>query len=284
MGLRKRISSILLIVCAAGILLPVLSNNFSLNPVSREEFVRQLEGTMALGRVWTEFKAKQVMGQPNCFLLHMIEDMADMSGETGFYRITAGYLKQSAPSLWNRLIDEHAAIRPVTPSESGKLEDYQRWTLYALAPDQFSIAPDEKKQMFSENEHHWGSLTHQLISLYVYRKYQKADADELISHLCERIAFEALWDIRVTDLYLQRVSFILAAGRADLIRPRWVERIIANQEPDGGWTSDWYGWGPDLFRFRFKKQGTNAHTSIQGLWALYMLKYRYPEWIEQHYN
>jgi hypothetical protein len=27
-----------------------------------------------------------------------------------------------------------------------------------------------------------------------------------------------------------------------------------------------------------------GHTTVQGAWALYMLKYRYAQWIEQHYH
>ena len=134
--------------------------------------------------------------------------------------------------------------------------------------------------MFSPKAHYWGSLTHQVFSLYIYRKHQgkTSELDSLLDHLCERIAFEAFWDIRVTDLYLQRIAFLLAAGRPDLVKRRWVERLLEHQTESGGWQPAWHGWGPDLFRFSLEEDPPNAHATVQGAWVLYMLKYRYPNW------
>jgi hypothetical protein len=88
----------------------------------------------------------------------------------------------------------------------------------------------------------------------------------------------------VTDLYLQRIAFILAAGRSDLVKRRWVERAIASQTEDGGWVASWHGWGPGLFAVRFSPEAPNSHTTVQGAWILYQLKYRYPAWIERNYR
>ena len=46
---------------------------------------------------------------------------------------------------------------------------------------------------------------------------------------------------------------LLAAGRPDLVKRRWVERVLAKQEHDGGWIESWYGWGPRLFEVRLQK-------------------------------
>jgi len=262
----------------------ILDNNFSFRSKSYREFVSQLDDSMLFGTAWMTARTGQLTQRPNLFLIHMIDDMADMSEEARLRRIVEIYLEIPGDSLWRRLADKSAEIKPPTRSESDQLEDYQRWTLYALAPAAVPLNAEEKASMFSENAHHWGSLTHQLISLYAYWKYQGEDVDTLLDHLSERIAFEAIWDIRVTDLYLQRVAFLLSVGRPDLVRPRWVERIIAKQDTDGGWSADWHGWGPDILRFQWKQQGANAHTTVQGMWALYMLKYRYPEWIKQNYR
>ena len=140
--------------------------------------------------------------------------------------------------------------------------------------------------MFAPNRFMWGSRTHQLFALLLYREYgnHSQAVDDLINHLCERIALEAQWDVRVTDLYLQRIAFILAAGRPDLIKRRLVERAMANQKQDGGWIASWYGWGPKLFEYSFRQPATNSHTTVQAVWALYLLKYRFPTWIEQTFK
>jgi hypothetical protein len=140
--------------------------------------------------------------------------------------------------------------------------------------------------MFAPDRFMWGSRTHQLFSLILYRNRAENSArvNDLVNHLCEKIAMEARWDVRVTDLYLQRIAFVLAAGRPDLIKRRWVERAIAGQTATGGWVSSWYGWGPGLIAFSFRGQVPNSHTTVQGAWILYMLKYRYPDWIELNYR
>lgn len=262
----------------------ILNNNFSFRSKSYGEFVSQLDDAVLFGTAWMTARTGQVLQYQNLFLIHIIDDMADMSEEPRLRRMVEVYLEMPGNSLWRRLADKQAEVKPMSRSELDQLEDYQRWTLYALAPAEVPLNAEEKADMFSENAHHWGSLTHQLISLYVYWKYQGEDVDALLDHLSERIAFEAIWDIRITDFYLQRVAFLLAVGRPDLVKPRWVERIIAKQDTDGGWSADWHGWGPDILRFQWKQQGTNAHTTVQGMWALYMLKYRYPEWIKKNYR
>jgi len=90
--------------------------------------------------------------------------------------------------------------------------------------------------VFSTDKYIWGKRTHQLIALTLYRKHGENSlvVHNLTNNLCEGIAFEANWDISLTDLYLQRIAFLLAAGRPDLVKRRWAERILAGQEEDGG--------------------------------------------------
>ena len=100
----------------------------------------------------------------------------------------------------------------------------------------------------------------------------------------ERIAREAAVDFRVTDLYLQRLAFLVAAGRPDLVRPRWVERAFAAQQSDGGWLQDWHGWSRTPYRYSLAEESPTAHATAEGMWLACMLKYRYPDWIEQNYK
>jgi hypothetical protein len=149
------------------------------------------------------------------------------------------------------------------------------------------LEDEDRASMLSPSRHRRGSLTHQLFALCILRQRGRSDEnlDSLVNTLCERVAAEAFWGFRVTDLYLQRVAFLLAAGRPDLVKPRWVERILAWQQENGGWKASWYScWGPGVFAFRWGPQVPNAHTTAQGVWLLYMLKYRYPQWIVENYR
>ena len=74
------------------------------------------------------------------------------------------------------------------------------------------------------------------------------------------------------------------AGHPDLIRSRWVDRILSGQQADGGWTWAWFGWGPQFFQFRVPEERSSAHPTAQGLWIAYMLKYRYSDWVKRNYR
>ena len=218
----------------------------------------------------------------------MVADMADLSADPRLRKVVANFLADPlVPSdyFWRRMLDSSAKVRRPTRPQLDSLPEHQRWFVYAIAPHEVELTDAERTAMFDRDRFVWGSRTHQLFALILYRaRVDNSPAvTALINHLCEKIAFEEYWDIRVTDLYLQRMAFILAAGRSDLIKRRWVERAIASQEKDGGWVYSWHGWGPRLFAFSFRRAIPNSHTTIQGVWVLYMLKYRYPEWIQRNY-
>jgi hypothetical protein len=118
--------------------------------------------------------------------------------------------------------------------------------------------------------------------MYRYYNGGSPELNSTINHLAEKVARDAHFDFRVNDSYPQRSAFILAADRPDLIRRRWIERLLDYQHPDGNWNCCWYGWCKGIFEF-----GTNPdteHTTVQAAWALYLLKYRFPQWTQQHFQ
>ena len=182
------------------------------------------------------------------------------------------------------MFDPSAGGAPPTRQELNRIEDYNRWLAFALAPREVELTAAERAAMFAPDRFIWGSRTHQLLAIMMYRDRVDGSpgVQQLIDHLCDGIAREARWDVRVTDLYMQRLAFILAAGRPDLVRRRWVERVIACQKPSGGWVANWCGLGPRILQLRLRPMSPNSHTTIQALWLLSMLKYRYPVWIDEH--
>jgi hypothetical protein len=159
------------------------------------------------------------------------------------------------------------------------------WDAYAIAPDRVVISNSQRANMFSPTKYYWGRRHHQLLALVMYRYYNGGyeELNSTINHLAEKVARDAHFDFRVNDSYVQRNAFILGAARPDLIRSRWIERALDYQRPDGSWASCWYGWCRGILEFRFGDYGPD-HPTVQAAWAQYMLKYRYPQWIEQHYQ
>jgi hypothetical protein len=282
---RWLIGGVVTLSCAVGLL--VCNNNYSFSRVPSQVFRIRLDRAIADGTEWvTKNKRELAIEQPNPALLYMIGDMADLSKLPRLRRIVDLHLETSPNYPGRRLIDEKATFLPPRPDDLAGLDDYKRWILHACAAAEFPLEEGDRASMLSPTLHRRGSLTHQLFTLCILRQRGRSDKnlDGLVDTLCERVAAEAVWDFRVTDLYLQRVAFLLAAGRPNLVKSRWVERILAGQQEDGGWKGSWYNWGPGVFVFRMTPQVPNAHTTVQGVWLLYMLKYRYPQWIEENYR
>jgi len=272
----------LLFTAGAGLLLALINNNVTWRPATHQAFLAQLDHSLNLGTAWTLKETEDT----NSALVYMIGDMADISRDRRLRKIVEGYLANPyhANSIWTRMLDPARQVTPPTRQQLERYQDYQRWFLYAVAPREVELTASERADMFEPDRYVWGSRTHQLLALILYRnRVDNSPAIQaLINHLCEKIANEANWDIRVTDLYLQRLAFLFAAGRPDLVKSRWVERAMACQKQDGGWVGSWCGWGPRVFEFH-AHPAPDSHATTQAVWLLYMLKYRYPGWIEQHY-
>ena len=118
--------------------------------------------------------------------------------------------------------------------------------------------------------------------MYRYYNGGSEELNNTINYLAEKIARDAHYDVRVNDSYIQRSAFMFASNRPDLVRSRWVDRILDYQRADGSWADCWYGWCRGILEFRLEDRP--AHTTIQGAWTLYMLKYRFSPWIDQHYH
>jgi hypothetical protein len=294
--LRLSLAITALLALTAGLL--VVNNNVSLSGLSRVNFVKNLDRSLAASSGWiAEQFSSNASGEliatdlglelvTNTALLHMLVDSSAISGDPRLQdvssKIVATYRK-GQPALTAKLVDPAIAG---TPRNSTDLEEYQRWILHAISPAASPLSAAELADMFSPGKFRMYDATHQLFALYIYRKFngETPELSRLMDRLEGRIAEEAALDFRVSDLYLQRIAFLLAAGRPDLVKPRWVERALAAQQSDGGWRYTWHGWGPHVFGYRFSDTHSVAHATAQGMWLTNMLKYRYPEWIEKNYK
>ncbi|MHC4156757.1 MAG: hypothetical protein ACYST6_17825 [Planctomycetota bacterium] len=135
--------------------------------------------------------------------------------------------------------------------------------------------------MFDPERWQQRKLTHQLDALLMLSKTTgpSEDLDKLIEHLCHRLSRQLTYDIAVVDIYIQKVTFILRAGFPQEIRRRWVERIIANQLPDGGWNDRWLCLTSDSNKpiFALHQPASDQHATLQALTMLYLVRYKYPE-------
>jgi hypothetical protein len=266
----------------------LFNNNFSLTHRSRVAFNAQLDADLdhAIGWIATHPRDSET----NPALMYMISDMERMSGDTRLRTLLNDYAKHLSASfdpldsVWSRLANREAAVPMLSGADLRGAGFEQKWDAYGIAPNNVQLTTEGRADMFSPTKYYWGLRHHQLLALVIYRDFNggSPDLDRTMSHLSEKIARDAHYDFRVSDSYVQRTAFVLAAGRPDLIRDRWVERILDYQTSDGTWKYCWYGWCRGIFEFEMSSY--SVHPTVQAAWALCMLKYRYPEWINEHYR
>lgn len=268
----------------------VWNNNYSLHQIPRSEFSAQLDRSIASSTDWI-LKHPEVQGNPP--LMFMVEDMQEMSSNPQLRAFVDQYLASrrvrvpGSPITWYyaRMADPHATVPMLVEGEAERINWEDRWNAYGMAPDRVQLSAADRSDMFSPTKYNWGTRLHiQLLALDMYRHFNgtSPELDRAINPVAEGVANDAYWDFRVSDSYYQRNAFILGAGRPDLIRSRWIERILDRQHPDGSWSYCWYGWCRGVFEFSLTKNDP-SHSTVQAAWALYMLKYRYSQWVDQHY-
>jgi len=281
--------------CAAVLLLllslAVLNNNYSLRQVPQGEFRARLDRSLQDSTNWMSGHP-EILGNPS--LMFMVADMEKMSGDPRLRGMLDQYLQSKYVTksftpfgpVWARMVDPQAPVPMMNLTQIPEQDIFEvLWDAYAIAPDRVMISNSERENMFSPTKYYWGKRQHQLLALDMYRRYNggSEELNSTINHLAEKVARDAYFDFRVNDSYVQRSAFILGADRPDLIRSRWVERILDYQRPDGSWAYCWYSWCRGIFEFKLGDFGPD-HSTVQAAWALYMLKYRYPQWIEQRYR
>jgi len=293
--LGRRIFSWLLTAFAALIVLvalAVLNNNYSIHKRSRAEFSAQLDRAIETSTQWI---VETAYNYGNADLMYMVGDMAEMSRDSRLQKYVQDYLVSNRVNQPGRPVTQYYArwANPALPvpiiprSQAVYLNWPDRWSTYASAPDKVDITAADRADMFSPTKYNWGIRLHiQLFALDIYRRFNgpSPELNRAINPVAEGVARDAYWDFRVSDSYYQRSAMILGAGRPDLVRRRWIERMLDAQTPDGTWNYCWYRWCRGIVEFKLREPTDRGHSTIQAAWALYMLKYRYSDWIAQNYH
>ncbi len=281
---KTLISLLIVLAAAASTLLMVLSLAYLYNNISLtgdQTFARKLDDAIEKAHNWVKLHQQDILKEGNVALVRMLQDIGTIRPDPLYRDTVHSFMtRPTRPDCWKRLLDPN---RPLMSSELNQTitQEYidNKWILYAIAPESANVTPEELK-LFEPDYWHDRKLNHQLWALLHLRRTQSSaeKLDTLIEHLCKRISKSQRFDIAVVDIYIQKAALVLKAGFPQKVRRRWLERIIANQQPDGGWNDKWF-----IFTSRkrptisLSRPDSNQHATIQALWVLYQVKYRYAQ-------
>ena len=260
----------------------VLYNNVAL--WSDEAFARRLDSAIKNADIWVKEHRSEILEVRNAPLIAMLRECNDLKANHVFGGIVTSYLDE--PTIHHTRCMKRA-VDPNWPVVEYELNltisrEYldNKWILYSVAPEKAKVNPEELG-LFDSKRWHRRQLTHQILALTMLRNRQGTNErlDKLIVELCERSKTDMTFCLPVVDIYIQRVAFILRAGFPQDIRRRWIERIIAEQQSDGGWNDRWFCFTTTRSHpvFDIDETPSDQHATVQAVLALYLIKYRYPE-------
>ena len=197
---------------------------------------------------WLVDHQRQILSQTNPMLWWMIsEAQKSLPDERltalleSYFRLNRG-IRQSA---WGPLFGERP--RPYLGAFSVvAMPYYNQHFIYALncaegIAEDLSVVAAQNDAGFCHQANYIyrpACTTHQLMGIHFLSSGQcnlLADIDTVTWALQEDIVFQLSWDVRVVDVYLQRVLMLLVTGAQSSVKPVWLQQVLAHQLPDGGW-------------------------------------------------
>lgn len=243
--------------------------------------------------VWMMNNRQKILSNRNPALWWMIGQGANVSGDSRLQALYAEFRQDFetnySQSVWRSFFSPETVWGVNIPlSVYGELPPYQQYFLFSLtcskdiAEDPVIIAQHETSFCPTSQPISPACVTHQLMG---FRLQQRVGCDrvpgleEKIAALQNTVEKQLTWDPRVVDVYLQRVLMLLDSGVPERVKPRWVQRILQAQLPDGGWAQLQplvpIGGGR-YFGFDIRLVGvgpvrSDFHATAQGVWLTSLL-------------
>jgi len=200
------------------------------------------------GIAWLDGHGDQILRDGNSMLWWMVREAARRTDDSRlaqlFARYEAQYLDHGG-NLWTHLFDE-GSTEPIRYMEVEQLPYYNQYFLYALTCDKLLGAEEliqrQNQADFCDHGRYRlmpACVTHQLMGLRFLQRRQCGDQEAVavaVAALQDKIVHQLTWDVRVVDVYIQRVLMLVDSGAADRVKPIWLRRVLDAQLSDGGWS------------------------------------------------
>lgn len=225
----------------------VWNNNRPVAEPSQQDIAASWEKSVS----WLMNNREAILRDQNAALWWMIGQSAEVSGDSRLQALFAefqiGFSEARGGSVWRAFFSPAAFWGVDTPpSVYSGYGDYQQYFLFSLtcakkmAQDPMIVAQHATNFCAKSHPVSPACVTHQLMG---FRLQQRIGCDRLpgleekVAALQRTIENQLTWDPRVVDVYLQRVVMLVDSGASERVKPRWVQRILEAQLPDGSWSN-----------------------------------------------
>ncbi len=232
-----------IIICAA-YLYGLYQNNRELAYPQKLQLQQQLDKSVQ----WLVNNETHILSETNPMLWWMLYEAHKLSQDPRLADLLKKYhLKnpQIKQSVWGPLFDARKRQSLGSYTVEG-LPYYNQHFIYALncaadIEDELLIVAQQNTAAFCHQSAYFyrpACITHQLMGINFLSTKQCAllpNIDEVSQSLQADIVGQLTWDIRVVDVYLQRVLMLLITGAESSLKPVWIQQVLDHQLADGGW-------------------------------------------------
>ncbi len=177
----------------------------------------------------------------------MVKESADLTHDSSlidlYGQYKERYLDANPSNAWLHLFYAHSTV-PLHLGQLENLPNYNLFFLYGLSCnadlERSSIIQAQLRPDFCDD--HILSpacVTHQMMGFRFMQKRDCGNSEyvrKAITVLQDKVVTQLTWDVRVVDVYLQRVLMLQESGASERIQPAWIARILLAQDVDGGWS------------------------------------------------
>lgn len=265
--LRAAGAGLLVVLCIYGVLLYL--NNRNMVPVERQVLDQHLEKAIQ----WMVRNEKTVLADDNTVLWWMVFESEQRRHDPRLADLLNKYFRKypgSKDGPWGPFFAGKKMLYVPQDVMAG-FPYYDLYLLYAvqcaeeLARDN-EIIRAQNSPYFCYKPAYFlrpACTTHQIMGVYFLERQacnNGQDMAAVMSGLQQDIVRQLTLDVRVVDVYVQRVLMLAVTGARDKIKPVWIQRVLDHQLADGGWS----GFVPLMPLGNGKSVGFDAHLIAIG--------------------
>lgn len=271
----------------------VYQNNRDIALPQEKQMQQQLEKSVQ----WLVNNESQILSDTNPMLWWMLFETYKLSNDERIGELLEKYHqrnRQIQQSVWAPLFDGQQRQHISAYAVQG-LPYYNQHFIYALncasgIERESALVAQQNTAAFCHQLDYFyrpACITHQLMGINFIFKKQCGfleNIDEVSQSLQRDIVSQLVWDIRVIDVYLQRVLMLLITGAQASVEPVWIQRVLDHQLEDGGWGNFVSLLGSETGKsLGFSSRGlsmghetSDFHATAQGVYILSFLLNKNP--------